>query len=84
MFDATIKVYGTEWCGDCRRARRFFDQHQIQYEWVNIDRDSQAEAYVRSVNRGMRSVPTILFADGSLLVEPSTFQLEQKLQAKTV
>ena len=71
-------MYGTTWCGDTRRARKFFDEHKIDYKWVDIDQDKEAEAYVKSVNNDNRSVPTILFPDGSLLVEPSTTQLLQK------
>lgn len=78
MIGSTIIIYGTDWCGDCFRARFFFDSHDIPYQWINIDKDEQAEEYVKSVNHGMRRVPTILFPDGSILVEPSTQQLESK------
>lgn len=74
-----IKVYGTSWCGDTRRARQFFSDHKIDYEWIDIDHDKSAAEYVTSVNDGNRSVPTILFPDGSLLVEPSTMELKSKL-----
>ena len=77
--DAKIVVYATDWCFDCRRARKFFDRYQIAYQWINIDRDPEAEQYVLKVNRGNRSVPTIVFEDGSILVEPSENQLRQKL-----
>lgn len=80
MSESVIIVYGSDWCGDCRRARRYLNEHQIPYQWINIDRDKQAEQYVKSVNRGMRSVPTIVFQDGSILVEPSNAQLAEKLQ----
>ena len=75
----SIVVYGTAWCGDSMRARRFFDQHKIPYRWVDIDRDPQARAYVEAVNYGYRSVPTIVFPDGSILVEPSSTELARKL-----
>jgi len=71
-------IYGTRWCGDTRRALRFFDQNNIPYQWIDIDKDHQASAYVEKVNNGYRSVPTILFPDGRLLVEPSTNQLAEK------
>jgi mycoredoxin len=77
---AEIILYGTTWCGDTRRARKFFDDHKISYQWVDIDGDKSAEEYVISVNKGCRSVPTILFPDGSLLVEPSTMQLLTKFE----
>lgn len=71
----TIVIYGTTWCGDCRRTRIFFDRNQITYKFIDIDRDPQARAYVEKVNHGNRSVPTIVFPNGDLLVEPSTSQL---------
>lgn len=73
-----IIIFGTRWCGDTRRTLRFFDQNNIPYQWVDIDQDKEASAYVEKVNNGYRSVPTILFPDGSLLVEPSTTQLAEK------
>lgn len=77
--DQKIIMYATTWCGDCRMARRWFDSHQIPYEWINIENDAEAAAYVVKVNRGMRSVPTIVFPDGSILVEPSPRELANKL-----
>jgi glutaredoxin len=74
-----IILYGTVWCGDTRRARSFFDQNKIPYKWIDIDVDLQARKYVESINRGYRSVPTIVFPDGSILVEPSTSQLAAKM-----
>ena len=74
-----IIIYGTTWCGDSRRARRFFDEHNIPYRWVDIDQDLQGRHFVEEVNNGFRSVPTIIFPDGSMLVEPSTAKLAEKL-----
>jgi glutaredoxin-like protein len=74
-----IIVYGTVWCGDTRRARAYLDQNKISYRWIDIDLDKEARKYVESVNRGYRSVPTIIFPDGSMLVEPSVSQLAAKL-----
>jgi mycoredoxin len=77
-----IVIYGTNWCGDCRRARRFFDQNKISYDFINIDQDKEAEQYVKMTNKGFRSVPTILFPDGSILVEPSNQTLAEKFGIK--
>jgi glutaredoxin-like protein len=74
-----IIMYGTTWCGETRRARKLFDENSIEYEWIDIDVDKDARAYVESVNNGYRSVPTIIFPDGSMLVEPSTIKLREKL-----
>ncbi len=74
-----IIMYGTTWCYDTRRARAIFDQNNIPYVWVDIDMDTEGRKYVESVNRGYRSVPTIVFQDGSILVEPSNMELKRKL-----
>ncbi len=75
-----VTVYGTLWCGDSRRAKRFLEENHVDYDWIDIDTDKAGADYVMSVNHGNRSVPTILFADGSILVEPSTFQLSEKIK----
>jgi len=74
-----ITVYGTAWCGDTRRTRLFLEQHNIQYHWVDIDTDAKARQFVEKTNHGYRSVPTIVFPDGSILVEPSDQELIAKL-----
>jgi mycoredoxin len=79
MLEARITLYGTSWCSDCRRALRVLDQHQITYQYINIERDDAARRYVEQVNDGNQSVPTIVFPDGSIMVEPSSSALAQKL-----
>ena len=79
MSEEKIVIYGADWCSDCRRAKRFFQEHNIGFQWVNIEMDKNGEQYVLKLNKGMRSVPTIVFSDGSILVEPSNRQLAEKL-----
>ena len=77
---ATIKViYGTEWCGDCKRSKKFLDRKKIPYTWVDIDDDEEAREITMKLNSGKAKVPTIVFDDDSILVEPSNFQLAEKL-----
>ena len=73
-----IKMYMTTWCGDCRFAKRWFDAHSIPYEAINIETDEEAAELVMRVNRGKQSVPTIIFPDGSVLVEPGPRELAAK------
>jgi mycoredoxin len=74
-----IILYGTTWCGMTTRARSLLDQNKIKYRWVDIDADTEAGKLVEKVNKGFRSVPTIVFPDGSILVEPSNSELAKKL-----
>ncbi|MDE2686886.1 MAG: FAD-dependent oxidoreductase [Chloroflexota bacterium] len=77
--DANITVYGAPWCPDCTRAKQFLGEQRVRYNWVDIDRDDAARAYVQQVNDGKQIIPTIVFEDGSLLVEPSNAELAAKL-----
>jgi len=75
-----IVVYGTDWCFGSRRARQILEERQITYRWVNIDYDLDARRRVEEINQGYRSVPTILFPDGSVLVEPDDETLMAHLE----
>ena len=75
----SIVVYGTNWCPDCIRVRKFLDSKNIVYQWLNINQDLGACAIVQKVNNGNQSVPTIIWPDGTYLVEPSIKQLRDKL-----
>ena len=78
MVDQTI-IYGTAWCGDTRRARAIFDRNHIPYLWIDIDRNLEGRMFVEKTNRGFISVPTIVFPDGSIMVEPGEEELRKKL-----
>jgi mycoredoxin len=74
-----IVMYGTPWCPDCVRAKSLLDQQGAPYRWIDIQDDPQAAAVVAELNDGMRSVPTIVFPHGSVLVEPSNAELLAEL-----
>jgi mycoredoxin len=76
-----ITMYATSWCGDCRMAKRWFDSHNVSYDYIDIENDDSAAEYVVKVNGGSRTVPTIIFPDGSILVEPSARELAAKFSA---
>ena len=76
----SITMYTTEWCPDCWRAKKVMDSLQVIYTEVNISHDEEAIETVIRLNNGYRSVPTLVFPDGSVMTEPSTTALVQKLQ----
>jgi len=73
-----IVMYAVEWCPDCRRAKFFFKRKKIEVLEVDVNSDKKAEEFVKGLNNGYRSVPTIILPDGSMIVEPSTEELESK------
>ena len=78
MPEERVKVYGTTWCPDCMRAKLFLNRKNIPFDWIDIEKDDTARAYVEELNQGLRRVPTIIFPDGSVTVEPSNAELEAK------
>ncbi len=79
MAEPEITVYGTQWCGDCKRAKQFFGEQRVHYRFVDVDVDGPGLAFVEQVNNGKRVIPVIVFGDGSTLVEPSNAEMAAKL-----
>jgi len=79
MQEANITVYGAPWCPDCRRSKQFLGEQRIPYLWVDIDEDEEGRNRVQALNDGKQIIPTIVFQDGSILVEPSNADLAAKL-----
>jgi len=75
-----IIVYGTNWCPDCTKVRKYLDKNEIPYQWINISKERDARAIVEEINNGFRSVPTIVWPDGTHLVEPSIKILKEKIE----
>ena len=79
MEHKNIKVYGAPWCPDCRRSKQFLGEQRVDYEWIDVDKDPNGLKYVQEVNNGKQIIPTIVFDDGSILVEPTNAELATKL-----
>ena len=74
-----ITVYGAPWCPDCKRTKQFLGEHRVAYDWVDIEQDAEALALVERLQDGGRSIPTVVFEDDSLLIEPTNEELARKL-----
>lgn len=74
-----ITVYGAPWCPDCRRSKGFLNEQRVAYDWVDIDADEAGRTFVETLQHGGRTIPTIVFPDGSYLLEPSNTELAEKL-----
>jgi len=76
-----ITMYGADWCGDCRRSKKFLDENKVAYNYIDVEADESAAEKVIEINGGMRSIPVIIFPDGSHLTEPSDPALKEKLES---
>ena len=79
---ATIKVYGAPWCPDCRRTKTFLGDQRVEYDWIDIDRDPEGMRFVERLQDGGHTIPTVIFEDGSHLLEPTNEEVARKLGLK--
>jgi thioredoxin reductase (NADPH) len=83
MSHTNLTVYGATWCSDCKRAKKFLGEQRVHYNWVDVEQDTEGLALVERANNGKRIIPTIVFDDGGMLVEPSNAELAAKLGLQT-
>jgi mycoredoxin len=76
-----VTMYTTEWCGFCARLKAGLQRAGIRYDEVDIESIPAAADLVMAVNGGNRTVPTVVFPDGSALTNPSVQQVADKLAA---
>jgi glutaredoxin-like protein len=77
--ESQIRMYSTDWCPDCIRAKAVMRRLKVAYTEIDVDKDPEGYQVVVEYNSGKRIVPTIFFPDGSVLVEPSNKALTEKL-----
>ncbi|MDE3008846.1 MAG: FAD-dependent oxidoreductase [Acidobacteriota bacterium] len=74
-----LKVIGAAWCPDCRRAKAFLSEQRVAFEWIDLEEHPEEIELVERLNGGSRTIPTILFPDGTHLAEPGNDELAEKL-----
>jgi mycoredoxin len=72
-------MYTTQWCGFCKNLKRQLAKVGVEMTEIDIERDHEAAAFVESVNGGNQTVPTLLFSDGSTMVNPTPKQVQARL-----
>ena len=79
MSETAVVMYGTSWCGGCRRTKKVLEERGVDYAWVDVEKKKGAREEMLRLNGGDRRVSTILFPDGGVLVDPSIPQLNERL-----
>jgi mycoredoxin len=78
-----LTMYTTTWCGFCKNLKRQLGKAGVEVNEVDIELDPEAAKFVETVNGGNQTVPTLLFADGSTMCNPSAAQVQKKLAELT-
>lgn len=74
----TITVYGADWCGDCRRTKRWLNASGVEWTW--IDRDADPAVRRMLADAGYLAIPVVVLPSGRVLVEPSDAQLAEAVE----
>lgn len=74
-----ILFYGAEWCGDCRRSKRQLEELGVSFTYLDVENNDEYRDAAIAIS-GKRSIPVVVFADGTCLVEPSNPDLAGKLR----
>ncbi len=73
-----LVMYSASWCPDCKRSKKFLDENKILYLDIDIGKDNDAFIFVEKLTRRVR-IPTMVFPDGSIMIEPANDELGRKL-----
>lgn len=76
-----ITMYSTQWCGYCQRLKAQMGREGIEFTEVDIEHDRGAAEFVETVNGGNQTVPTLRFADGTTMTNPSIKEVVEKVNA---
>ena len=79
---AEITVYGAPWCPDCKRSKKFLAEHRVPFRWVDVDEDAEGLRFIEELQKGGRTIPTIVFPEGDHLLQPSDGDLARRLGLK--
>lgn len=79
MSDASFVLYSTPWCGYCHRLKSQLQREGIDFTEVDIEQDPDSAKVVEQANGGNQTVPTLVFADGTALTNPSVAQVKAQL-----
>lgn len=78
---STFTMYSTPWCGYCHRLKGQLKREGIEFDEVDIEQQPDAALLVEQANGGNQTVPTLIFADGTALTNPSLAQIKAQLAA---
>ena len=74
-----IRMYGADWCGDCRRTKSQLSELGVAFEYLDVDAHPEHKARALEIS-GKPNIPVVVFPDETYLVEPANPELELKLR----
>lgn len=78
--DATLTVFGADWCRDCLRTKKQLDELDISFDYIDVQADAGAAEVARAIS-GRTNIPVVVYPDGTHHVEPANIDVESKLRS---
>ena len=78
-----IRVAGTLWSLPSHQVKDFLTRHQIPYQWVDIEKDSNARQLVETISAGETKLPVVFFPEGRTLLQPDLKELAERVGLQT-
>jgi mycoredoxin len=79
-FPEQLTVFSASWCPDCKRAKKILDEKQIPHLIVDIGKENEAFLFIEKLTKRVK-IPTLIFPDGTIMIEPSNADLLAKLES---
>lgn len=79
MENQKIQMYGADWCGDCIRSKRQLTELGVEFDYLDVEHDDALRDAAIEI-AGVKSIPVVVFQDGTHMVEPSNPAMQDKLR----
>lgn len=74
-----IRVLGHRWSPQTHQIKEFLAKNQVPYQWLDVEKEAEAEPLLQSSRAGQDQLPVVVFPDGSALIRPTTLQVAEKV-----
>ena len=74
-----IRVLGHRWSPHTHQIKEFLAKNQVPYQWLDIEKDAETRPLLQSAHASEDQLPVVVFPDGSSLIQPTTFQVAEKV-----
>jgi thioredoxin reductase (NADPH) len=78
-----IRVAGTLWSARSHDVKDFLSRNRIPYQWLDLEKDSEAQRMVDETGQGKPRLPVVYFPDGAVLQDPTARELAEQVGLKT-
>lgn len=77
----SITMFTTVWCGYCNRLKAQLDREGVPFTEIDLEQNPEHVPFVEDVNGGNRTVPTVVFPDGTTATNPSVIEVRRRIAA---